>query len=253
MQVVGIIPARYGSTRFPGKPLALIAGRPLIHWVYEAAQRVPGLTAVSVATDDDRIAAAVRALGGRAVMTGSHHPSGSDRLAEAARLLDLKPEDIVVNIQGDQIVFPIPLIADLVESLKTAPEAAMATAVRPCADPVLAADPNVVKAVFDRQGFALYFSRAAIPYYREQEGEPLFYKNIGIYVYRQAFLKQFVELPPGRWEAAEKLEQLRVLEYGYRIKVVATTGETLEIDTPAEARWVEAYLRGQGSVIPPAL
>lgn len=248
MQVVGIIPARYGSTRFPGKPLALIAGKPLIQWVYEAAQQVAALTAVYVATDDERITACLQGLGGKTIMTGSHHPSGSDRLAEAARIIGLRPEDIVVNIQGDQIVFPIPLIAALVDSLQADPDAAMATAVRRFADPGLAADPNVVKAVFDQTGSALYFSRAAIPHYREQEGEQVYYKHIGIYVYRQAFLQKFVELPVGRWEAAEKLEQLRALEFGYKIKVIETTGATLEIDTPEEARRAEASLRGQGSI-----
>jgi len=246
MQVVGIIPARYGSTRFPGKPLALIAGKPLIRWVYEAALQVPVLTAVYVATDDERIAAGLQALGGKTIMTGSHHSSGSDRLAEAARIIGLRPEDIVVNIQGDQIVFPIPLIAALVESLQASPDAAMATAVRRCTDPGLASDPNVVKAVFDQTGSALYFSRAAIPHYREPEGEPVYYKHIGIYVYRQAFLQKFVELPVGKWEAAEKLEQLRVLEHGFTIKIVETTGETLEVDTPDEARRAEAHLQGQG-------
>ncbi len=248
MQVVGIIPARYGSARFPGKPLALIAGKPLIQWVYEAARQVPELMDVYVATDDARIAACIQTVGGKTVLTGSHHPSGSDRLAEAARILGLVPVDIVVNIQGDQIVFPVPLISALVASLQADPDAAMATAVRRFRDPVLAADPNAVKAVFDQRGFALYFSRAAIPHYRNQEGEPSYYKHIGIYVYRQAFLQRFVELPPGTWEAAEKLEQLRALEFGYKIKVVETRAETLEVDTPEEARQAEAYLGGQGLV-----
>ena len=244
MRIVGIIPARYGSTRFPGKPLALIAGKPLIQWVYEAAQNVPELADVFVATDDERIAACLQSLGGKTVLTDRHHPSGSDRLAEAARILGLAPEDIVVNIQGDQIVFPPPLISALVQCLQADPDAAMATAVCPCRDQALAADPNVVKAVFDHRGYALYFSRAAIPHYRDPEGEPLYYKHIGIYVYRQVFLQKFVGLPPGRYEAAEKLEQLRALESGYTIKVVATTDETMEVDTPEEARRAEAYLRG---------
>lgn len=246
MQVVAIIPARYGSSRFPGKPLTVIAGKPLIQWVYEAARQVPDLTEVWVATDDARIAACIQGLGGKTIMTASHHPSGSDRLAEAARRIGLAPEDIVINIQGDQIIFPVPLIAALVHSLETHREAVMATAVRSFVDPVLAADANVVKAVFDRRHYALYFSRAAVPHYRDREEQPRYYKHIGIYVYRQAFLQKFVELPQGTWEAAEKLEQLRALEHGFKITVVETAAETLEVDTPAEARQAEAYLRAQG-------
>lgn len=245
MRVVAILPARFGSRRFPGKPLAVIAGKPLIQWVFETACRVPELAEVYVATDDHRIAACIQAVGGQAVMTSSQHPSGSDRLAEAARLLGLAPEDIVVNIQGDQIIFPLELISALVGSLITDEDAAMATAVRPFSDPLAAADPNVVKAVFDHRRYALYFSRAAIPHYRDQEGQPVYYKHIGIYVYRQTFLQQFVALPPGTWEAAEKLEQLRALEFGYKIKVEETTAETLEVDTPEEARRAELYLRGR--------
>lgn len=242
MAVVAIIPARFSSTRFPGKPLALIAGKPLIQWVYERAQQIPNLSGVYVATDEARIAQTVESLGGSALMTGSHHLSGSDRLAEAARLLGLSPEDIVVNIQGDQIVFPVPLVAALVASLQSEAAAAMATAVRRFNDPALAADPNVVKAVFDKKHYALYFSRAAIPHYREQGSPVDYYKHIGIYVYRQAFLQQFVALPPGLWEMAEKLEQLRALEYGYKIKIVETAEETLEVDTPEEACRAGEYL-----------
>ncbi len=245
MRIVGIIPARYGSSRFPGKPLALIAGKPLIQWVYEAARQVPELSEVYVATDDDRIAACLHTLGGKAILTGSRHASGTDRLAEAASLLGLGPEDIVVNIQGDQIVFPRPLISRLVDSLQSDPDAAMATAVRPFRDPALAADPNVVKAVFDHRHYALYFSRAAIPHHREPDRQPEYFKHIGMYVYRQAFLQQFVQLPAGRWEEAEKLEQLRALEFGYKIKVVETSAETLEVDTPDEARQAELYLAGR--------
>lgn len=245
MPVVAIIPARFSSSRFPGKPLALIAGKPLIQWVYERAQQIPNLTAVYVATDETRIAQTVQRLGGTALMTGSHHLSGSDRLAEAARLLGLNPEDIVVNIQGDQLVFPVPLVAALVARLEGDPDAAMATAVRRFSNPALAADPNVVKAVFDQNHYALYFSRAAIPHYREAGSAVQYYKHIGLYVYRQGFLQQFVALPPGLWEMAEKLEQLRALEYGYKIKIVETEEETLEVDTPEEARRASEYLSGQ--------
>jgi len=244
MDVVAIIPARFGSSRFPGKPLAPIAGKPLLQWVYEAAGRVPALSAVYVATDDARIAALVKEMGGNSIMTSSSHLSGSDRLAEAARILSLAPEDIIVNIQGDQIVFPLPLISGLVECLQGDPSAAMATAMRALADPGLAADPNVVKVVFTPDHYALYFSRAAIPHYREPEAPRVFFKHVGIYVYRQEFLQQFVKLPPGRWEQAEKLEQLRALEFGFKIKLVETTEETLEVDTPEEAHQAGQFLAG---------
>lgn len=243
MPQIAIIPARYGSTRFPGKPLALIAGKPMIQRVYELAQQVPELEEVYVATDDRRIAACVQAFGGKWVLTGANHLSGTDRLAEAARLLQLGDDAMVVNIQGDQLVFPPRLIADLLAALHPDPVAALATPIVPFQDPALAADPNVVKVVFDRQHYALYFSRAPIPCYREPAETPAYYKHIGIYVYRRDFLPRFVSLPPGAWEMAEKLEQLRALEHGYKIRVVLTDRETLEVDTPEDVLKAEAYLR----------
>jgi 3-deoxy-manno-octulosonate cytidylyltransferase (CMP-KDO synthetase) len=243
MRQVALIPARYDSSRFPGKPLALILGKPLIQWVYEQALQVPDLDGVWVATDDARIQEAVAAFGGRALMTRADHPSGSDRLAEAAGLLDLAPEDLVINIQGDQPVFPPKLISQLVGVFSRDPEVVMVTPVKRESDPATAANPNVVKVVFDRAGQALYFSRSPLPFWRE--GGPLyFYRHIGIYAYRVQFLKEFVHLPPGRWEAAEKLEQLRALEHGFAIHVVETEGDTREVDTPADARQVEEFLRG---------
>lgn len=246
MQVVAIIPARYGSTRFPGKPLALIAGKPMIHWVYELAKQVPELEEVYVATDDKRISNCVQDVGGKSILTGSNHASGSDRLAEAARIIGLGKDAIVVNIQGDQLVFPPPLITELIARLQADPEAALATPIHKVSDPALAANPNVVKVVFDHRHHALYFSRAPIPYYRDNGGSPYFYKHIGIYVYRHSFLQRFVSLPPGTWESAEKLEQLRALEYGFKIKVVETTFETVEVDTPEDTRRAEISLAGGG-------
>ena len=164
MKLIALIPARYGSTRFPGKPLADICGQPLIQRVYEQARQVQELDGLWVATDDERIFACVEGFGGQAVMTRADHPSGSDRLAEAAHLLDLARDDIVVNIQGDQPLFPLDLIGKLAAPLKRNPEAVMVTAARRLADPAAAADPNVVKVVFDRQGRALYFSRSPLPY-----------------------------------------------------------------------------------------
>jgi 3-deoxy-manno-octulosonate cytidylyltransferase (CMP-KDO synthetase) len=244
MRIIAIIPARFGSSRFPGKPLALILGKPLIQWVYEQALQVQGLHGVWVATDDRRIQEAVAAFGGRALMTRADHPSGSDRLAEAAGLLNLAPDDIVINIQGDQPVFPPDLISQLAGVLRRDPEVVMVTPVKRLSDPAAAANPNVVKVVFDRAGRALYFSRSPLPFWRDVATR-YFYRHIGIYAYRVQFLKEFVHLPPGRWEAAEKLEQLRTLEHGFAIHVVETEGDTREVDAPEDARQVEEFLRAR--------
>ena len=240
MRLVALIPARYGSTRFPGKPLALIAGKPLIQRVWEQARQVKELDGLWVATDEARIRDCVEAFGGQAVMTLAEHPSGSDRLAEAAHLLDLAPEDIVVNIQGDQPLFPPDLIGQLAAPLQRDPDAVMVTPIRREDDLELALNPNVVKVVFDRRHRALYFSRSPLPFWRDA-GRPYFYRHLGLYAYRVGFLQEFVHLPPGRWEAAEKLEQLRALEHGYLIHLVETGGDTLEVDTPADLARAEAY------------
>jgi 3-deoxy-manno-octulosonate cytidylyltransferase (CMP-KDO synthetase) len=242
MRQIAIIPARYGSTRLPGKALAEILGKPLIQWVYDQARQVPELDGLYVATDDERIRECVAGFGGQAIMTRSDHPSGSDRLAEAAGKVGLAPEDIVINIQGDQAVFPPGLINQLAAPLRRDLEVVMVTPVRRISDPDLARNPHVVKVVFDRHGRALYFSRSPLPFWRAA-GEPYFYKHIGIYAYRTEFLQKFVTLPPGRWEEAEKLEQLRALEHGFAIHVVETAGDTLEVDTPEDLARVEAYLR----------
>ncbi len=242
MKKVAIIPARFGSTRFPGKPLALILGKPLIQWTYEQTLQVKDLDGVWVATDNERIKECVESFGGRALMTREDHPSGSDRLAEAAGLLNLAPEDIVINIQGDQPVFPPGLISALATRLSQDPEVVMVTPVKRLSDPLVAANPNTVKVVFDRAGRALYFSRSPLPFWRDG-GQTYCYRHIGIYAYRVQFLKEFVHLPPGRWEAAEKLEQLRALEHGFAIHIVETAGDTREVDSPEDLRRVEDFFR----------
>ena len=170
-----------------------------------------------------RIRECVESFGGRVVMTREDHPSGSDRLAEAAGLLNLAPEDIVINIQGDQPVFPPDLISQLAAVLAPGPRGGHGHPGRAVSDPAVAANPNTVKVVFDRAGRALYFSRSPLPFWRDGD-HPYFYRHIGIYAYRVQFLKEFVHLPPGRWEAAEKLEQLRALEHGFPIHIVETDG-----------------------------
>jgi len=242
MKVVVIIPARYGSTRFEGKPLALIAGRPMIRWVYEGARAAETVDRVIVATDDERIRDMVIGFGGAAIMTRPDHPSGTDRLAEAAERLGLAPEDVVVNVQGDQPAFDPALISAVVEPLLDDPGLEMSTPIIPTNDRQEITNPNHVKVVFDGQGRALYFSRAPIPWPREGEGT-FYFKHIGIYGYRASFLRRFVALPPGRLETIEKLEQLRALEHGFRIKVVVTDLDSPEVDTPEDIAKVEAFLR----------
>jgi len=242
MKVYVIIPARYESSRFKGKPLALIAGRAMIEHVYELARAAEVVDRVIVATDDRRILNAVRAFGGEAIMTRADHPSGTDRLAEAADRLKVEPQDLVVNVQGDQPAFDPGLISEVVAPLIRDPGLEMATPIIAVSDPEEIRNPNNVKVVFNRQNLALYFSRAPIPWPREGD-DAYYFKHIGIYGYRASFLRQFVTLPQGRLENLEKLEQLRALEHGFRIKVVQTDRDSPEVDTPADVAKVEAYLR----------
>ncbi|MEW6593684.1 MAG: 3-deoxy-manno-octulosonate cytidylyltransferase [Thermodesulfobacteriota bacterium] len=243
-QVVAIIPARYHSSRFEGKPLAPIMGRPMIEHVYARAARVPLISRVVVATDDQRIADCVRGFGGELVMTRPDHPSGTDRLAEAASLLDIAEQDVVVNIQGDQPLFDAAVVAQVATPLLEDPGLPMATLIYKIVRPEEIIDPNHVKTVFDRHGNALYFSRSTIPFLRNpEEGVPAYYKHLGFYAYRKGFLLTFVGLPEGEWERCEKLEQLRALEYGYTIRVVLTEHDSVEVDTPKDLLRVEELIR----------
>ena len=221
MKTYGIIPSRFGSSRFPGKPLAMLAGKPLVAWVVEAAKKAKSLDGVLVATDDDRIASAVAAHGGRAVMTPSELPSGTDRIACAAG--DFADDDILVNIQGDEPLIDPALIDGLVAKLKDDARWSMATAVTPIKSLSDLVAKTVVKVVLDRDGGALYFSRAPIPCDRDYAPDiasGLWVRHLGIYAYRGAFLKQYIAEPPCDLEKTEKLEQLRALWMGARIAVV---------------------------------
>lgn len=238
-----IIPARYQSSRFEGKPLALIDGKPMIQHVVERAQASGLVTQVAVATDDERIAQVVQGFGGRAVMTKPQHKSGTDRLAEAAGLLGLKGEDLIVNIQGDQPLFAPEVVAEVAQPMLAEPDLPMATLMYKITRPEEITNPNHVKTVFDRDGRALYFSRAGIPFCRDGGGsEASYYRHLGFYAYRKNFLDTFVALPMGQWERLEKLEQLRALEYGYTIRVVLTSHDSIEVDTPEDIRKVEEML-----------
>jgi 3-deoxy-manno-octulosonate cytidylyltransferase (CMP-KDO synthetase) len=240
MKAVGIIPARYGSTRFPGKALADLGGKPLVQWVYEAAKGCATLNRVLVATDDDRIASAVRACGGEAVMTRPDHPSGTDRLAEVARGLDA---DIVVNIQGDEPFLAPDTIDVVVKPLLDDPALPMSTACVLTDDDAEAADPNVVKVVVAANGDALYFSRSVVPYLRDPEKGPVTRRlHLGLYAYRREFLLEFAGWAPTPLEKAESLEQLRALEHGARIRVVTVPERALGVDTPADLERARSLL-----------
>lgn len=252
-----VIPARYASTRLPGKPLLPIAGRPMIEHVYDRAQR-SGARSVLVATDDERIAAAVAGFGGDCCMTSAEHPSGTDRLAEVARLRGWAPDEIVVNLQGDEPLMPSELLTRVAEDLATYGSASVTTISAKLESAEQVFDPNLVKVVTDAQGFALYFSRAAIPWNRESFAdtmtlEPNDYsgmrRHIGLYAYRVAFLQDYVGWPPAPIEQIEALEQLRALWNGHRIHVIeAERAPPAGVDTAEDLRRVEQRLADWQSV-----
>ncbi|MFC1869234.1 3-deoxy-manno-octulosonate cytidylyltransferase [Thermodesulfobacteriota bacterium] len=243
MHIIAFIPSRYDSSRFPGKPLAPIAGKPMIQYVCECATSCPDISDVYVATDDERIFQHVNDFGGKAVMTGAEHPSGTDRIAEAAQSLDLKKDDLIVNIQGDQPVFHSSVISDMIAPLVEDITIPMGTLKYRIEDENEVENSNIVKVITDNDGFALYFSRSPIPFYRDSKSEHAHYKHLGFYVYRMDFLLKFSRLTGGVLEAAEKLEQLRALEHGYRIKVVETGSDSIEVDTPEDIKKVESLIK----------
>ena len=214
-----VIPARYASTRFPGKALADIAGKPMVVRVCERAA-ASGAAGVFVATDDDRIGDAVKKHGFAVVPTRTDHVSGTDRIAEAVARLKLAADEIVVNVQGDEPLIPPALVAEVARRLESSPLASMASACHPIAEERELASPNVVKVVFDAEGYALYFSRSHIPYPREPGATT--YRHIGLYAYRAGFIKQYAKLPVAPLEKAEALEQLRALWHGHRIAMVTS-------------------------------
>ncbi|MBO7720924.1 MAG: 3-deoxy-manno-octulosonate cytidylyltransferase [Kiritimatiellae bacterium] len=248
MKKYGIIPSRYGSSRFPGKPLALLAGKPLVVWVVEAAKRAASLDDVVVATDDERIAAVVSRHGGRAVMTPSELPSGTDRVACAADAAfegGFADGDILVNIQGDEPLVAPALIDGLVGKLAGDSAFEMATAATTIKSAADLAAKSVVKVVLDRNGAALYFSRSPVPCDRDCEPDlasGLYLRHLGVYAYRGGFLRRYIKEPQCALEKTEKLEQLRALWMGARIAVVETEDEGVGVDTPEDAARVEKLL-----------
>lgn len=240
-RVAVVIPARYGSTRFPGKPLALLAGRPLIAHVVERARAALLPAQVLVATDDARIAAAAAAAGAEVRLTSPDHPSGTDRVAEVARSL---AAEILVNLQGDEPLVP-PAAVDRAAELLLADMAVDMATLAHIVDAEAARDPNAVKVVCDRRSNALYFSRHPIPYIRDgADSPPAHLRHIGIYAYRRDVLLRLAETPPTPLERAESLEQLRALELGLTIRVQVVDWPAHGVDTPADLGRVEALLRG---------
>lgn len=246
MGITVFIPSRYGSTRFPAKPLALISGKPMIRHVYQCAVACPDVSDVYVVTDDERISGCVEDFGGKAVMTSKEHQSGTDRIAEAVQILGLNDDDLVVNVQGDQPLFDPSLISLMVEPLIKDAEIPMSTVKYMLKNEADIRNINIVKVVTDNDDFALYFSRSPIPYYREQSPGHAYYKHLGFYAYRKAFLLKFTGLPQGRLEIAERLEQLRALEFGFRIKIVETIHDSLEVDVPEDIQKVERTIKLRG-------
>jgi 3-deoxy-manno-octulosonate cytidylyltransferase (CMP-KDO synthetase) len=231
MGAVVVIPARYGSTRFPGKPLAELWGKPLVQHVYERARQAKRCQRTIIATDDERIAAAARGFGAEVEMTRADHPSGTDRVAEAVREMDV---ELVVNVQGDEPLVEPEAIDAAVAPLAEDSSIPMSTLCAPVTEVADLANPNLVKVVTDREGFALYFSRLPIPFVRDQQADVSRCRHIGLYAYRREFLLMLAELPPSPLEQAEKLEQLRVLEHGHRVRVIPVASASPGVDTPGD-------------------
>ena len=231
----GIIPARYASTRLPGKPLAVICGKPMIWHVAMRAMRCAALRGVWIATDDERVQAAARELDLPCVMTAGDHPSGTDRVREAANRLDLPQDAVIVNIQGDEPLLEPAMLDELLAPFADdgVQCATLATPLDPAVEAALIASPNQVKVVTSLAGDALYFSRAPVPYPRDG-GTPYYLGHVGIYAFRRRVLERMSQLPPSRLELLEKLEQLRLLENGIPLRVVTTSYRTCGVDTPED-------------------
>jgi 3-deoxy-manno-octulosonate cytidylyltransferase (CMP-KDO synthetase) len=245
MNVLAVIPARYASTRLPGKPLVPLGGKPMIQRVWERVRQAQSVSDVIIATDDERIRSAVQAFGGDVAMTRSDHRSGTERVAEAA--LARGDAEIIVNVQGDEPLIEPSAIDAAVEAIREDLEVSVATLAVPISKPADIMDPNVVKAVLDFDGNALYFSRAPIPWVRDRSGpvHAKHLKHLGLYVYRRAALLEFATFPQGDLERIEQLEQLRWLENGYRIRVTETEYDSVSVDVPEDIPRVEQLLAGR--------
>jgi 3-deoxy-manno-octulosonate cytidylyltransferase (CMP-KDO synthetase) len=242
-RALAIIPARYDSNRFPGKPLAPLNGKPMLQRVYEAARGASRLDDVWVATDDERIRDAVHGFGGRVVMTSKDHASGTDRVAEAARDTDAA---IIINVQGDQPLISPEALDALVAAFDAEPDLQMATLYEPLASLDDLLDPNVVKVVADSHAHALYFSRSPIPFHKKGRPAGLagYFKHVGVYAFSKPFLMQFTRMGHSLLESLEGLEQLRVLEAGHKIRLVRSSGCSISVEIPADIEKVQAMMEG---------
>jgi 3-deoxy-manno-octulosonate cytidylyltransferase (CMP-KDO synthetase) len=240
MKVLGVIPARYGSTRFEGKALADLLGKPMIQHVYERASKAKTLDELTVATDDQRIFDAVKAFGGNVVMT-AEHPTGTDRIAEVASQSDA---DILVNVQGDEPVIEPAMIDEVVEPLLEDSSIDLGTLAHRIGTEAEYLNPNVVKVIIDQAGFAMYFSRSSIPHIKPDgwRADVPTYRHVGLYVYRRYALLDFAQRSPAPFETLEGLEQLRFLENGYRMKVVETNYKSIGVDTPEDLEAVKRIM-----------
>jgi len=247
MDVIGVIPARYSSSRFEGKVLADINGRSMIEHVWRRAKECLLLDDLLIACDDERIAKRAAEFGAKAVMTAKAHPSGTDRIIEVINPLDVK---IVINIQADEPLLHPFMVDSVARSLLEDPSIYMATLMKKIEDPAEITDHNVVKVVTDKNNFALYFSRAAIPYVRtdSEAGQARYFKHIGLYGYTKDFLFTYKNLPASSLEKAERLEQLRVLEGGFKIKMIETKYDTIGVDTPGDLERVRAHMAKEGGL-----
>jgi len=241
MDVIGVIPARFSSTRFEGKVLAKILGKPMIQHVWERAKQARLLDDVIIACDHESVAEAARNFGAKAVFTAKAHACGTDRISEVVNPIDVR---IVLNIQGDEPLIQPSMIDSVAGALLDNKDITMATLMKRIEDPSLINDPNVVKVVVDRNNFALYFSRAAIPHLaaNAEVAQPAYFKHIGLYGYTKDFLFTYKNLPVSGLEKTERLEQLRVLEEGFRIKVIETKFDTVGVDTPEDLEKVKLFL-----------
>jgi len=242
MDVIGIIPARYSSTRFEGKVLADIAGKPMIQHVWERAKLALTLDDLIIACDDEQVADAAKAFGAKVIMTAKGHISGTDRICEVINPIDVR---IVINIQGDEPLVHPTMIDNVARVLLDDNSIQMATVIKRIENQELLADSHTVKVVIDKNNFALYFSRAAIPFHAQNSEikSPLYYKHIGLYGYTKDFLFIYKNLPPSDLENTECLEQLRVLQEGFRIKAIETKYDTIGVDTPEDLERVKIYLQ----------
>ncbi len=245
MEVIGVIPARYSSSRLPYKLLRKLGPKPVIQWTWEHASKARLLDRLIIACDDPRIEEAAKEFGAKVVMTSAQHNSGTDRIAEAVRDIEVK---IVINIQADEPLIHPFIIDSLAEEMLADPQLVMVTVKKKITDIQEINNSNVVKVVCDKNDFALYFSRFPIPFYRSQDTPKLYYKHLGIYAYTKDFLFTFKNLPPSKLEEAEKLEQLRALQTGYKIKVIETLFDSWGVDTEEDLKKVERIMEERGLI-----